>query len=172
MPPWRVHEEFAREMLEELGIEGSARAIEEIDRLVDEPLEFLGGLGEELEERATTVGERLLALIATSEALRPSSPFARHDWRAWALDPLPYLEALREIAELLYGEVGRLLADLHVVLDFLWCLESGPAGFEAWCERTRVDRRVVDFAKRKVIPCLRRHSASFLFHALAPQPAR
>lgn len=117
MPSWRLHEEAARRFLRELGLNVSPDVIRAVNRLVDFPREFLSKpeVRELLEEKAKSPLDKALVAILLDPKLKPLDELAIHDWGAWG-EGLG-VNALRRISELLFGEAGRLLAELHLALD-------------------------------------------------------
>lgn len=139
MPSWRVHRYFAREMLSYLGLPYREDQAALVDRLVDipDPLVLEGGVWR-------GAGARVLLEVLSDPELRPEEPVMRHDWGLRAPNRAS-LEALRRACEALVGEVGALLADLHVSLDAVEVLGLSREGYEKWAEEAGVDARVRGF---------------------------
>lgn len=138
LPSWLLHAKYSRKFMSRMGIEGIDPRV--IDALVDEPSSILPVLKERVSRE-----NRLLSLILYREEVRPMEPIAVHDWGAWTRYPQPAIEALRRVAEILYGREGRLLVDLHLSLDYVWWREVGRREFLHWAGKLDISREVVDF---------------------------
>lgn len=146
MPSWRVHQLYARRFLEERGSnsELEARALDcLVDLLVDAPREAIEMIRDELLRE-----NKLLALLLTDDRLKPLEPLGEHDWGAWRCC-LPSIEALRRLAEVAAGSIGRLLVDLHLSLDYVWKRRDAQA-YVAWAEKLNIDREVKEFIVRTI----------------------
>lgn len=147
MPSWHVHKLYVRQFLEEKRVssELKARTLDYlIDLLVDAPREAIEMFKDEMFR-----ANRLLALILTDDRLKPLEPLGLHDWGAWRCC-LPSIEALRRLAEVVAGGVGRLLVDLHLSLDYVWKRRDAQAYID-WAEKLDIDREVVEFVVRTVL---------------------
>ncbi|RLF05608.1 MAG: hypothetical protein DRK00_03960 [Thermoprotei archaeon] len=146
MPPWSIHAKYSARFMKKHGIKGIDPSL--VDKLVDEPSSLLPSLRDVLEER-----DRLLALVLYDARLKPLDPLCTHDWGAWR-EGEASVEALRRIAETLWGIPGVLLVDLHLSLDYVWrgCEEEE---FERWAENINVSREVREFV-REIFEELRR----------------
>lgn len=139
MPPWPIHAKYSARFLAELGVRGVDPSL--VDRLVDAPSSLLPSLAEVLKRR-----DRLLALILYDESLRPLDLLCTHDWGAWR-GQTASVDALRRVAEALWGFLGVLLVDLHLSLDYAWkCGEK--LEYERWAEGLNISREVRGFMCR------------------------
>lgn len=145
MPSWRVHREYARQFLREMGgCQCRSSDVDLIvDALIDEPQSAIQALKEKLLRE-----DKLLALLLIEEKLRPLEPVGRHDWGAWSCR-LPSVEAARRVGEIIAGRAGRLLVDLHLSLDYAWKTRDLNL-FKSWSERLQISPEVVKFILSKV----------------------
>jgi len=136
MPPWSVHAKYSARFLRRLGIGGIDPSL--VDRLVDAPSSLLPTLRRVLERR-----DKLLALLLYDDRLRPLDPLCIHDWGAWR-GQMASIEALRRVAEIVWGLPGVLLVDLHLSLDYAWkCRERRE--FVRWAESVGISEEVKKF---------------------------
>jgi len=126
-------------MLSQLGLPYREDQAALVDRLVDIPDPAVLGDG-----AWKGVGARVLLEVLSDPELRPEEPVMKHDWGLRGPNRAS-LDALRRACEALAGEVGALLADLHVSLDAVDVLGLTREGYKRWAEEAGVDARVRGF---------------------------